>query len=75
MKKQISKKTNNAFGKKIYLLGRDEDGTNYWLEESDGIVVGIGDSDMSKHTPTIKTHIYQKTLVLTNILIVHLWVR
>ena len=34
MKKQISKKSNEAFGKKIFLLGRDEDGTNYWLEES-----------------------------------------
>ena len=34
MKRQISKKSNEAFGKKIYLLGRDEDGTNYWLEEA-----------------------------------------
>jgi len=34
MKNLISKKTNNAFGKKIFLLGRDEDGTNYWLEEA-----------------------------------------
>jgi hypothetical protein len=34
MKRQVSKKTNNAFGKKIFLLGRDEDGTNYWLEEA-----------------------------------------
>ncbi len=34
MKKQISKKTNNAFGKEIFLLGRDEDGTNYWLERA-----------------------------------------
>jgi hypothetical protein len=34
MKKLINKKTNNAFGKKIFLLGRDEDGTNYWLEEA-----------------------------------------
>lgn len=34
MKKLIYKKTNNAFGKKIYLLGRDENGTNYWLEQA-----------------------------------------
>jgi hypothetical protein len=34
MKKQISKKTNQAFGKEIFLLGRDEDGTNYWLEKA-----------------------------------------
>lgn len=34
MKKLISKKTNHAFGKKIFLLGRDKDGINYWLEES-----------------------------------------
>lgn len=34
MKKLIKKKTNEAFGKKIFLLGRDEDGINYWLEEA-----------------------------------------
>ena len=34
MKRQISKKTNEAFGKKIYLLGCDSEGTNYWLEEA-----------------------------------------
>jgi len=34
MKKQIAKKTNNAFGKEIFLLGRGEDGTNYWLEKA-----------------------------------------
>lgn len=34
MKKLISKKTYYAFGKKIFLLGRDKDGINYWLEES-----------------------------------------
>ena len=34
MKKLISKKTNNAFGKKIFLLGSDAEGTNYWLEEA-----------------------------------------
>lgn len=34
MKKLISKKTNNAFGKKIFLLGRDAEGINYWLEEA-----------------------------------------
>ena len=31
--KTINKKTSFAFRKNIYLLGRDEDGTNYWLEE------------------------------------------
>jgi hypothetical protein len=34
MKKQIAKKTNRAFGKEIFLLGRDSDGTNYWLEKA-----------------------------------------
>lgn len=35
MKKNlISKKSNKAFGKKIFLLGRDADGINYWLEEA-----------------------------------------
>jgi len=31
--KKINKKTSFAFRKNIYLLGRDEDGINYWLEE------------------------------------------
>ena len=30
---QLKKKTSKAFGKKIWLLGQDEDGINYWLEE------------------------------------------
>lgn len=29
----LKKKTSKAFGKKIWLLGQDEDGINYWLEE------------------------------------------
>lgn len=29
----INKKTSRAFGKNIYLLGQDQDGVNYWLEE------------------------------------------
>lgn len=29
----MKKKTTNAFGKKIYLLGKDVDDTMYWLEE------------------------------------------
>ena len=29
----MNKKTTNAFGKKVWLLGKDADGTNYWLEE------------------------------------------
>ena len=29
----MKKKTSYAFGKKIYLLGKDENGTLYWLEE------------------------------------------
>lgn len=29
----MKKKTTKAFGKNIYLLGRDAEGTNYWLEE------------------------------------------
>ena len=29
----LKKKTSHAFGKKIWLLGQDEEGTNYWLEE------------------------------------------
>ena len=29
----MNKKTLHAFGKKIWLLGKDEDGINYWLEE------------------------------------------
>jgi len=33
MKNVLKKKTSFAFGKKIYLLGQDKDGTNYWLEE------------------------------------------
>lgn len=32
MKTQIKKQINNAFGKDIYLLGEDKDGTKYWLE-------------------------------------------
>lgn len=31
--KNYAKKVSHAFGKTIYLLGRNEDGTNYWLEE------------------------------------------
>jgi hypothetical protein len=34
MKKLINKKTNEAFGKQIFLLGRDKEGTNYWLEKA-----------------------------------------
>ena len=30
----IKKKKSYAFGKNIYLLGRDKDGINYWLEEA-----------------------------------------
>ena len=30
----IKKKKSRAFGKEIFLLGRDKDGTNYWLEEA-----------------------------------------
>ena len=33
MEKIIEKKVSRAFNKNIYLLGRDEDGTNYWMEE------------------------------------------
>ncbi len=29
----INKKTSKAFGKNVYLLGQDQDGINYWLEE------------------------------------------
>lgn len=29
----MKKETSRAFGKKIYLLGKDENGTKYWLEE------------------------------------------
>ena len=29
----MKKKMTKAFGKNIYLLGRDAEGTNYWLEE------------------------------------------
>ena len=29
----MKKKTSHAFGKTVYLLGQDEDGINYWLEE------------------------------------------
>jgi hypothetical protein len=32
MKTEIKKKKSHAFGKDIYLLGADEDGTFYWLE-------------------------------------------
>jgi len=28
----MNKKTTEAFGKKIYLLGQDEGGVNYWME-------------------------------------------
>ena len=31
--KQLKKKSTKAFGKKIFLLGQDKDGTNYWMEE------------------------------------------
>ena len=30
----MEKKKSHAFGKDIYLLGRDADGVNYWLEEA-----------------------------------------
>jgi hypothetical protein len=29
----MEKKTSKAFGKKVWLLGKDADGINYWLEE------------------------------------------
>ena len=29
----MEKKTSKAFGKKVWLLGKDKDGINYWLEE------------------------------------------
>ena len=29
----MEKKTSKAFGKKVWLLGQDKDGINYWLEE------------------------------------------
>jgi hypothetical protein len=29
----MEKKISSAFGKKIYLLGQDKDGINYWLKE------------------------------------------
>lgn len=32
---KMKKKTSHAFGKKIYLLGKDLDGTKYWLEAPD----------------------------------------
>ena len=31
---KIKKIKTHAFGKNIYFLGRDKDGTNYWLEEA-----------------------------------------
>lgn len=30
----MKKRTTRAFGKKVYLLGQDADGTKYWLEEA-----------------------------------------
>ena len=30
----MEKKKSHAFGKDIYLLGKDKDGINYWLEEA-----------------------------------------
>lgn len=30
---KLSKRTTRAFGKEIYLLGKDDEGINYWLEE------------------------------------------
>lgn len=30
----MNKQTSNAFGKIIFLLGEDEDGVNYWLEQA-----------------------------------------
>lgn len=44
-------------------------------KKQNGSWIGIGDSDMQKHTRIIKIHIYQKTLILTNTLILHLWGR
>ena len=32
MKQLINKRKSHAFGKDIYLLGQDSEGTNYWLE-------------------------------------------
>ncbi len=29
----MEKKTSKAFGKKVWFLGKDKDGTKYWLEE------------------------------------------
>jgi hypothetical protein len=31
---QIKKRKSHAFGKDIYLLGQDSEGTNYWLEKA-----------------------------------------
>lgn len=33
-KDKMKKKMTRAFGKEIYLLGRDDKGVNYWLEEA-----------------------------------------
>ena len=33
MKELIPKRMSRAFGKIVYLLGEDKDGTLYWLEE------------------------------------------
>lgn len=41
----MKKKISSAFGKTIYLLGQDSEGTNYWLEEGSfdcGWYWGIG---------------------------------
>lgn len=34
MENLLQKQTTNAFGKTIYLLGADKEGTRYWLEEA-----------------------------------------
>ncbi len=49
-----------AFGKDVYLLGKDKKGIYYWLNRHHGIVAGTGASDMLNVTPITSIPIVPK---------------
>lgn len=71
----MKKKTDFVFGKKIYLLGKDEEGINYWLEEASwdcGWYYGFGyiETYTNNETPhlsrDINSHEHYDSKILKN---------
>lgn len=69
----IKKKKSHAFGKDIYLLGRDKYGTNYWLEEASwdcewywggGYVETYTNNKSPEHSKDIESHTHFDSLFL-----------